>query len=92
LSYFTVARHFQIGFRVCRVHHLTGPRTDLVVERHQTIRFEPAFDIASVYFDRPRGHVQKILTVLAADNVESQRDLQFAAIRMVKTQMKNTVS
>jgi hypothetical protein len=45
------ARHFQIAFRVRRVHHFTGPCADLFVERYQTVRFEPALDIAGVQFD-----------------------------------------
>ncbi len=35
--------------------------------------------------------MQKILPVFAADGVESQRDLQSAGLRTVKTQMKNPV-
>src|SRR4029077_13085095 len=37
------ARHLEIGFRMRPVHHLMGPCANLVVERYQTVWFEPAF-------------------------------------------------
>ncbi len=83
-------RHFEIRLGVGFFHNLARPLADLAVDRHQTVRLQPATEI--VFWGSTGLRYHNWLNSLRADGVERERHRYAGLFQLRDFEMQHLIA